>query len=269
MTIPQSTLYKVVEWLTCQFEVVLPSQTQLPAIGTHIGIVALRSAVAVYGRQLIANNIHIGCVLAINIEAQIEPVFEEVEIYTKIVGSYLLPSQTLRSWGRSIGISNEVAILYHITLVHRHGREILIWTDKTITCLTDRETELQIVEELVTQILHPRFLRNAPSHRTGREETPLLIGRKFGTSVITTTEFCQITALEIIVQAIEITQERPFIAAVILNIIAVSINQIEVWLVLYQQSLTHDAGGFIIIVFDIPSRHNLHMMRITQLWSIG
>ena len=118
--IPQGALHIIVEWLACKIESILPTDAQFPSISTHICIVALWSTVAINGRQFITDHIHIGGVLAVDVETKIETVLKHIQVDTEIVRGHLLPSQTLWHWCWRIGVSEEITILHDTTLANRH-----------------------------------------------------------------------------------------------------------------------------------------------------
>ncbi len=95
--IPQSSLHMVVERMAGKLEVVSPADAQLPTVGLHVGVVALRRVVAIDSGEFRTDDIHVARVFAIDIKREVEAVFEHVDIQAEVVGDYLLPSQTGRN----------------------------------------------------------------------------------------------------------------------------------------------------------------------------
>ena len=172
--VPQGGLSKIVQWTSGQRHLIAPTHAELPSVGLHVGIVALGRTVAIDGRQLVTDDIHVGGVFAIEVKAEVETIAEKVEVETKIIGSHLLPRQTVGYRRGGIGVGDELSVLDHTALFDRHRGEILIRTDESVTGLTNGCPDLKVVEPRIPQRSHPRLFAHPPANRPGREEAPLL-----------------------------------------------------------------------------------------------
>ena len=160
-------------------------------------------------------------VTQIPVESHSETVVEETKVDTDVPS---LPFQICIVASRIIGVTDELSVLDVCTgphigivgtilalLIYRHIREVTAY--RLLTGLTPTETELEVVDH-ISRRLEERHVVDFPSKGYRGEETPAVVFRETGSTVVTKSEGKEVCVLERIVQTSE-ERHKHKVAAVI------------------------------------------------------
>ena len=143
---------------------------------------------------------HICCLLIIIVCAKVKTIVKESGIHTYIPTLCFLPMDILIRIillsGRHRRLGRRTCTVIHNGIIERNVCLIRIISNPLVTERTDRGTELQIVYR--GYVLHELLVRDDPTHRCGREESPTVILVKTWRSVFTSIELEVVTAVVII-----------------------------------------------------------------------
>ena len=138
--------------------------------------------------------------LVVILDGTCNPVVQETEIKTKVVGRGFLPLQVRTIAIRLQEIGTEI-------LPRRIGsqgisRQIEVITDFLLTRYPITDAELQVGKHLTSRF-HPRFIQDGPGKGQRREGTPTMVGTESGRTVTTQGSRQQITVLVVPIHTAE------------------------------------------------------------------
>ena len=91
--VPDGELDVVAQGLAAYRVRIAPRDAGLPSVGVHVGVVAFGGVVAVDGRKLVAHDVHVGGLLAVDVGREVQPSVECLEVQSEVIGRGRLPGQ--------------------------------------------------------------------------------------------------------------------------------------------------------------------------------